>query len=113
MRAHSVPVYYGNPLVEKEFNPEAMINLGSFSSFEDGIDKVIEADQNDEIYLRMLMAPKLISEDYLDQLYEGLKHFLFHIFDQEKDEAYRRLRFYVQKHHEACLQEYSRIFDCP
>ena len=113
MRAHSVPVYYGNPLVEKEFNPEAMINLGSFSSFEEGIDKVIEADQNDEIYLRMLMAPKLISEDYLDQLYEGLKHFLFHIFDQEKDEAYRRLRFYVQKHHEACLQEYSRIFDCP
>ena len=61
MRAHSVPVYYGNPLVEKEFNPEAMINLGSFSSFEEGIDKVIEADQNDEIYLRMLMAPNFIS----------------------------------------------------
>ena len=80
---------------------------------EEGIDKVLEVDQNDEMYLRMLMTPKLISEEYLDQLYEGLKEFLFSIFDQKKEEAYRRLRFYVQKHHEDCLQEYSRIFGSP
>ena len=112
-RAHSVPIYFGNPLIENEFNPEAMINLRNYSSLEEGIDKVLEVDQNDEMYLRMLMTPKLISEEYLDQLYEGLKEFLFSIFDQKKEEAYRRLRFYVQKHHEDCLQEYSRIFGSP
>ena len=111
--AHSVPIYYGNPTVETEFNPEAMINLNGFSTLEDGIERVMQVDQDDELYLKMLMAPKLISEDYLDRLYEGLKEFLFHIFDQEKEEAYRRLRFYVQKHHEDCLREYSQLYNSP
>jgi hypothetical protein len=111
--AHSVPIYYGNPTVDSEFNPEAMINLNSFSTLEEGIERVIQVDQDDELYLRMLMSPKLISDDYLDRLYEGLKVFLFHIFDQEKEEAYRRLRFYVQKHHEDCLREYSQLYNSP
>ena len=108
--AQSVPIYFGNQNIEKEFNPEAIINLQRFSSLEEGIERVVEVDHNDELYLHMLMAPKLISEDYLEKIYEGLKQFLFHIFDQEKDEAYRRLRFYAQKRHEDCLQEYSSIF---
>lgn len=111
--AHSVPIYYGNPTVEAEFNPEAMINLNGFSTIEEGVERVMQVDQDDELYLKMLIAPKLISEDYLDRLYEGLKEFLFHIFDQEKEEAYRRLRFYVQKHYEDCLREYSQLYNSP
>lgn len=111
--AHSVPIYYGNPTVDLEFNPEAMINLNRYSTLEEGIERVIQVDQNDELYLKMLMAPKLISDDYLDRLYEGLKKFLFHIFDQDREAAYRRLRFYVQKHHEDCLREYSQLYNSP
>ena len=72
-----------------------------------------QIDQSDEQYISMLMAPKLISEDYLDKLYEGLKEFLFRIFDQDRDDAYRRLRFYVQKHHEDCQREYMQIYNSP
>jgi len=111
--AHSVPVYYGNPMIEKEFNMEALIHLGSFPTLEEGIEKVIEVDQDDEQYLKMLMAPKLISENYLDELYSGLKQFLFQIFDQEKEDAYRRLRFYAQKKHEDCLREYAQFYNSP
>lgn len=111
--ADSIPIYYGNPTVEQEFNPEAMINLGAFSSLEEGIEKVIEVDRDDEKYLKMLMAPKMVSESYLDDLYDGLRIFLFRIFDQGKDAAYRRLRFYVQKYHEDCLREYSEIYNSP
>ena len=113
IRAFSVPIYYGNPHIEKEFNKDAMINLQEFSSLEEGIERIIEVDRNDDLYLHMLMAPKLISEDYLEKIYEGLKQFLFRIFDQEKDESYRRLRFYAQKHHEECLGEYAQIYDSP
>ena len=109
--ADSVPIYYGNPGIETEFNSEAMINLGSFSSLEEGVARVIQIDQDDDLYLKMLMAPKLVSEDYLDRLYEGLREFLFRIFEQEKEEAYRRLRFYVQKSHEDCLKEYAHFYD--
>jgi len=111
--AHSVPIYYGNPTVDTEFNPDAMINLNSFSTLEEGIERVVQIDQDDELYLKMLMAPKLISDDYLDRIYGGLKKFLFQIFDQDKEMAYRRLRFYVQKHHEDCLREYSKIYNSP
>ena len=111
--ADSVPIYYGNPMVEREFNPDAMIFLGSFSSLEEGVERVIEIDQDDELYLKMLMTPKLISENYLDNLYNGLREFLFRIFDQDKESAYRRLRFYAQKHHEDCLREYAQIYNSP
>ena len=109
----SVPIYYGNPMVEREFNPEAMIDLGSFPSLEEGLEKVVEIDQDDELYLKMLMAPKMVSEDYLDNLYDGLRSFLFRIFDQEKEAAYRRLRFYIQKYHEDCLREYTQLYGSP
>ena len=50
-----------------------MIHLGAFSTLEEGIEKVKEVDQNDEQYLKMLMAPKLRSECYIDDLQNNLK----------------------------------------
>ena len=106
----SVPIYYGNPLVSKEFNPEAMINLHEYPSFEE---RVIEADRNDELYIRMLMAPRFVSENYMNCMYLGLKDFLFSIFSQGPEEAYRRLRFYIQQEHENRLDEYRRFSASP
>ena len=107
--SRSVPIYYGDPLIETEFNPEAMIHLGAFSTLEEGIEKVKEVDQNDEQYLKMLMAPKLRSECYIDDLQNNLRQFLYAIFDQDKEEAYRRLRCYAQKAHEDRLKEYGKL----
>lgn len=109
--ANSVPIYYGNQLVESEFNQEAIINVHSFSTLEECIERIIQIDQNEELYIKMLMAPKLISEDYLENMYNGLKAFLFSIFDQEKNEAYRRMRYYAQKKHEDCLKEYTQLYN--
>ena len=111
--SNSVPVYYGDPLVETEFNPEAMIHLGAFSTLEEGIEKVKEVDQDDEQYLKMLMAPKLKSEGYIDELKNNLRQFLFAIFDQEKEEAYRRLQFYAPKTHGDRLKEYYELCNSP
>ena len=103
----SVPIYYGNPLSLSEFNPEAMINLHAYDSFEEGIEKVIEIDKDDEKYIKMLMAPKMISESYMDDLYNGLKEFLIRIFSQDKEHAYRRMREYIQAEHDWHLEEYN------
>ena len=111
--ANSVPIYYGDPLVEKEFNPEAMIHLGAFSNLEEGIERVKEVDQDDEQYLKILMAPKLASEHYVEDLCDGLREFLFNIFDQEKEEAFRRLRLYAQKAHEDHLKAYAEVYQSP
>lgn len=110
---NSIPIYYGSSYVKKEFNTEAFVYLGDCNTVEEGLEKVIEIDQNDEKYLSMLMQPKLITTDYYDNMYRGLRSFLFSIFDQDKEEAYRRLGFFVQKHHEQRLNEYSHLYNCP
>lgn len=107
--SNSIPIYYGNPLVSKEFNPHAMINLHDYDSLEKGVERIIEVDQNDDLYLKMLMEPKFISENYLEEMYSGLKEFLFSIFLQEPENAFRRMRFYIQKEHEKCLNEYRQF----
>lgn len=106
--ANSVPVYYGDPFVSLEFNPEAMINLQAYPTLEEGIEKLKEVDQDDEAYLRMLTQPKFATEDYMDKLYEGLEEFLFSIFSQRPEDAYRRLRFFIPERHEEHLKEWRR-----
>lgn len=105
----SVPIYYGNSLVDKEFNPRAFINLHDYDSFEAGVERVIQIDQDDSLYLQMLMEPKIITSDYIDNLFIGLRSFLLSIFSQNPDCAYRRLRHYIQKSHEQYMNEY-RLF---
>ena len=41
-----------------------------------------------------------------EKKFKGLEEFLFHIFDQEKEQAYRRPRYYRSYWHEVYLEEY-------
>ncbi len=51
----SIPIYWGNPLVERDFNPEAFINCNGFeNNIDEIINRIIEIDQNDELYLKMI-----------------------------------------------------------
>lgn len=107
--SRSVPIYYGNPHVADEFNVKAMINLHDYSTIEEGIERVKQIDHDDDLYIQMLMEDKLKSEDYLDNLYNGLQEFLWAIFAQDPQSAYRRMRFYIQKEHEKYLDEYRKF----
>ena len=110
---NSIPIYYGSDYVRKEFNPEAFINIRDYHTIEAGIEKVIQIDRDDDLYIQMLMQPKLITENHVDEMYEGLRSFLFQIFEQDEDAAYRRLRFYGQKDQEQRLKEYDWIYGSP
>lgn len=107
--SHSIPIYYGNKLVDREFNEAAMINLHHFDTLEEGIERLIQIDNDDDLFINMLMQPKFITNDYLDNLYSGLKEFLFSIFSQTRENAYRRMQFYSQKQHEIYLDEYRQF----
>lgn len=105
----SIPIYYGNPHATQEFNSQAIINCHDHPNFESVLERVAEIDQNDELYIKMLMEPKLISWDYLDKMYTGLQEFLWRIFSQDRDTAYRRLRHYAPAEHEFHLNEYRKL----
>ena len=56
-RAGCVPLYWGNPLVERDFNPRAFLSLHQFSSDAAFVEKVTELDHNEEARAAMLAEP--------------------------------------------------------
>jgi hypothetical protein len=59
MLADSVPIYWGNPLVERDFNPRSFISAHDWPSMEAVIERVLEVDRNDDLYLELLRQPWL------------------------------------------------------
>ena len=105
----TIPLYFGDPHICEEYNSKAFINVNDYESIEKAVEKVIEIDNDDEAYITMLMEPKYASETYVEDMYNGLKEFLFNIFDQEPEKAYRRCRFYSAQRHCDRLSEYAKI----
>lgn len=59
MLAGSIPIYWGNPLIGREFNTQSFINCHDYSSFEEVIDEVKMLDTNDDAYAAKLAQPWL------------------------------------------------------
>lgn len=57
--ADTIPIYWGNPLAELDFNPKAFINCHDFNSFDEVIELVTEIDRNDNLYKEYLSQPYL------------------------------------------------------
>jgi alpha(1,3/1,4) fucosyltransferase len=54
---NSIPIYWGNPVVDKDFNTNSFINIKDASEFDNAINKIIELDNDDEKYLAMRNEP--------------------------------------------------------
>ena len=54
---YSVPIYWGDPLVENEINPDCFINVSRFCSYEESVDEVIRLQNNSADYIAMVNAP--------------------------------------------------------
>ena len=82
MTVNSVPIYWGNPEIGKEFNTKSFINLYDFDSVDDVIDYVIELDKNNEKYLNLLNQPWFCEYKIPENnKIENIKSFLYKIFN--------------------------------
>ena len=90
LAAKTIPIYFGDPYVNKIFNPEAFINLSDYSSVEEMVDHIRRIDQDDKMYLDILRKPSFVDDKAILSYTEGLRRFLFNIFDQKYDCAFRR-----------------------
>lgn len=59
MRANSLPIYWGNPRVDLDYNSRSFINYADWGSLEALAEHVAEVDRNDELYLAYLRQPWL------------------------------------------------------
>lgn len=98
----TVPIYWGNPDIAKEFNPEAFINCHDFDSFEAVVEEVKRIDNDDEAYLKMAKAPIIKEGSEAAELLSGhyLKDYLQKVCSQSREDAIRRNRIYQGAYYE-------------
>ena len=78
----SVPIYWGNPLVEKDVNRNAFINCNGYEKDIDAIiNKIVEIDKDDTKYLEMLHANPMSEEFNVHEL-EDFELFVKNILDK-------------------------------
>ena len=65
LEAHTVPIYFGNPNVKEDINPEAFIDVSDFDSVESLVAYVREIDNNDELWCKYVSAPWLTREQVM------------------------------------------------
>lgn len=93
--AQSVPIYWGDPLINHIFNEDSFINCHSFSSWDEVLARVKELDNNDDLYFKMVNAPVFaFGTPSREKMIELLSDFLYHIFEQNPSDAVRYNRFY-------------------
>jgi hypothetical protein len=53
----SIPIYWGDPTIEQDFNPECLINVHRFKDFDAVIEEVIRIDQDDRLWKKIRNRP--------------------------------------------------------
>lgn len=84
--ADTIPIYYGNPQIALDFNEKAFINCHNYNSLEEVVKRVKEIDQDEELYLQIINEPPIIKKPNA----LALENFLYNIFDQNIEFAFRR-----------------------
>lgn len=65
----SVPIYWGNPVVQLDFNHRAFLNYHQYKSEAEFIQRIIEVDTNDDLY-RCYLAEDWCIGNELNKLYQ-------------------------------------------
>ena len=82
MTVNSIPIYWGNPLISKEFNTKSFVNFYDFGYTGNMIEYIIELDNNSEKYLEILKTP-WFTDNIIPETnkIENIKSFLYKIFN--------------------------------
>lgn len=106
---NSMPVYYGDPLIENDFSPDCMVRINSKDDIDRAIAEIIELDRDDDAYLQKCLAPRLVKPwDYYDRKRE---EFLLHIIEQPLESARRTVDYGYQRVFRAKLGQLYRQDD--
>ena len=117
--ARTIPIYWGDPKVKKVFNEKAFICVSDYPTIDALVEEIRRIDEDNLEYCRMLAEPALVDKAYaLDNMRRDLELFLLSIFEQSKNDAYRRnMEFYGWKYQtnmkfkEEFVDKYIKLVD--
>jgi len=89
--AHSIPIYWGNPNIVRDFNPKSFINCHDYSNLDAVLQRIKEIDNNDDLWLDIMSQPRRTKEQI--ELYnsdvKNFNSYLKNIFNQDIQDAKR------------------------
>lgn len=109
MTINTIPIYWGNPSVGKDFNPKSFINLSEYCSMDKCIQRIIELDKDDEQYLAMLRQPYLNADGGYRDYKQKIWNFFAHIFEQTMEDAKRISDYGFQMSYRDNLTRYEWV----
>ena len=113
--ARALPIYLGNPMVALDFNTKSFINAHDYPDLNAVVEKVIQLDNDDDTYLRMVNEDPLIPDERTaNNLQNQFEGFLYRIFDQPKDATRRRAMYgFTGSKHDAQVSIATRRSSLP
>ena len=91
--SRTIPIYWGNPRVGDEFNPDAFVNRHAFADDESCISHVLAIASDEERMIEMLNKPVFArGYDPLERT-RALSRFLGNIMRRSPEDARRRARY--------------------
>jgi len=102
LAADSIPIYWGDPKVGRQFNTKRFINCHDFGSVEEVVLRIIEIENNPDLATAILKEPVFPSKRIPEELTEAwLVSKLCGILKQQPDIAKRRNRYVWGQKYEA------------
>lgn len=79
----SIPLYWGNPEVNKDFNSKCFLNYHDYGSEEEFINRIIEVDNNDLLYKEIIAEPPFLNNQINEHVkFQNVLNRLKYIFSQ-------------------------------
>lgn len=102
--AQTIPIYWGNDVVDREFNKAAFINVNDYDTLDGAIEKIKKIDQNEELWIQMMKQPAFVDPSYPSMVHEEVEKFIIDIFNQDVKNAIRRKTYVWGLRHERQLK---------
>jgi len=109
--AETIPVYYGDPEIVKIFNPKAFINASDYATVEDVVKRIIEIDNDDDLYIKMLNEPIFNKEGFISDTFKSAEDFLVGICEIPFEKAGKRSKVSWALGHEEFLVKATAIYN--
>ena len=108
LAAGTIPIYFGDPLIAREFNRRRIVNCHEFDSIDAVVRRVAELDRNDDLYLQVVAEPYFPGDQVpIDLTDDALLAKFDYIFSQPKENAKRRGQYYWSRIYEMRRQHQS------
>lgn len=98
-----IPIYWGNPVVYKDFNSKRFIDYNAFKTEEELIARLVEIDQNDEFAIEMLLQPTFnLDKISHEEEHQQVLQIMSVLIDNPKKPIAQQLWRYVHKFKLGC-----------